>query len=94
MHHPVSKNQNPSDQQTVHSSGLVQIRVRNLTPKNKVKTSPILMRELNDKELFELSSPASDLTILKDLSRNLTRGFLQPVSCLAQAARICEKQNL
>jgi hypothetical protein len=52
------------------------------------------MRELNDKELFELSSPASDLTILKDLSRNPTRGFLQPVSCLAQAARICEKQNL
>ncbi len=49
MHHPVSKNQNPTDQQTVHSSGLVQIRVWNLTPKNKVKTSPILMRGLNDK---------------------------------------------
>lgn len=49
MHHPVSKNQNPSDQQTVHSSGLVQITVWNLTPKNKVKTSPILMRGLNDK---------------------------------------------
>jgi hypothetical protein len=33
----------------LHSSGLVQIRVWNLTPKNKVKTSPILMRGLNVK---------------------------------------------
>jgi hypothetical protein len=43
---------------------------------------------------FELSSPASDFTILKALSRNPTRGFQQPVSCLAEATRICEKQNL
>ncbi len=45
----MSKNENPSDQQTVHSSGLMQIRVWNLTPKNKVRTRRILMRGLNDK---------------------------------------------
>jgi hypothetical protein len=52
------------------------------------------MTGLNDKNPLNYLLTASDLTILKDLSTNLARDFLQPVSCSAQAARICEKQNL
>jgi hypothetical protein len=52
------------------------------------------MRGLNDKNPLNYLLTASDLTILKNLSRNPAKDFLQPVSCSAQAARICEKKNL
>jgi hypothetical protein len=69
----------------VHSSGLVQIRVWNVTPKNKVRTSPILMRGLNDKNplnylLQRLISPFWRLCqeILPEVFNNLFLAWQKP----------------